>query len=123
MAREAHAHAGLTDGDSPALRDRATRAAIAETSGVFDAAAMTGLWEAALDAPGWAGPQLWFHGDFHTGNLLTLGGRVSAVIDFGGLGVGDPSRDLTVAFSRPPGRLGAGRVGAGSWGVLLPLGA
>ncbi|MCM1972194.1 aminoglycoside phosphotransferase family protein [Streptomyces sp. G1] len=80
-------------------RDRATRAAIAEVSGVFDAVAMTALWEAALDAPGWDRPPVWFHGDFHTGNLLTVDGRVSAVIDFGGLGLGDPARDLTIAFT------------------------
>lgn len=80
-------------------RDRATRAAIAKTAGVFDAAAMTELWDAALDAPGWDGPAVWFHGDFHTGNLLTLDGHLSAVIDFGGLGVGDPSRDLMIAFT------------------------
>ncbi|WP_405189553.1 aminoglycoside phosphotransferase family protein [Streptomyces anulatus] len=80
-------------------RDRATRAAIAGTAGVFDAAAMTALWDAALDAPDRDGPAVWFHGDFHTGNLLTLDGHLSAVIDFGGLGVGDPSRDLMIAFT------------------------
>ncbi|MFD5142227.1 aminoglycoside phosphotransferase family protein [Streptomyces sp. NPDC058401] len=80
-------------------RDRATRAAIAEVSGVFDAPAMTALWEAALGAPGWDRPPVWFHGDFHTGNLLTTNGRLSAVIDFGGLGVGDPACDLTIAFT------------------------
>ncbi|MCX5300609.1 aminoglycoside phosphotransferase family protein [Streptomyces sp. NBC_00193] len=80
-------------------RDRATRAAIAEVSGVFDAVAMTALWEAALDAPGWDRPPVWFHGDFHTGNLLTVDGRLSAVIDFGGLGLGAPARDLTIAFT------------------------
>lgn len=31
-------------------RDRATRAAIAEVHGAFDAAAMTELWDAALSA-------------------------------------------------------------------------
>ena len=54
-------------------RDRATRAAIAEVGGVFDTAAMTELWDAALSAPGWDRPPVWFHGDFHTGNLLTVG--------------------------------------------------
>ncbi|MFE7137807.1 aminoglycoside phosphotransferase family protein [Streptomyces sp. NPDC057644] len=86
-------------GSSLAERDAATRAAIAATAGVFDAAAMTGLWEAALDAPGWHRPPVWFHGDFHTGNLLVTGGVLSAVIDFGGLGVGDPARDLMIAFT------------------------
>ncbi|MEO3756284.1 aminoglycoside phosphotransferase family protein [Streptomyces sp. B6B3] len=80
-------------------RDRATRAAIAELGGVFDASAMTRLWDAALSASGWDRPPVWFHGDFHTGNLLTSGGRLSAVIDFGGLGMGDPACDLTIAFT------------------------
>lgn len=80
-------------------RDRATRAAIVEVHGVFDAPAMTALWYAALSAPAWARPPVWFHGDFHTGNLLTNGGRLSAVIDFGGLGIGDPACDLMVAFT------------------------
>ncbi|MYR88905.1 phosphotransferase [Streptomyces sp. SID685] len=80
-------------------RDRATRAAIAEVDGAFDAAAMTELWESALSAPGWEGPPVWFHGDFHTGNLLTVAGRLSAVIDFGELGIGDPACDLTIAFT------------------------
>ncbi|MFH8342863.1 aminoglycoside phosphotransferase family protein [Streptomyces sp. AM6-12] len=80
-------------------RDRATRAAIAEVDGAFDAAAMTELWDAALSAPGWDGPPVWFHGDFHTGNLLTVAGRLSAVIDFGELGIGDPACDLTIAFT------------------------
>ncbi|GGP03269.1 aminoglycoside phosphotransferase family protein [Nonomuraea glycinis] len=80
-------------------RDHETRAAIAEVGGVFDATAMTELWDAAVHAPGWDRPPVWFHGDFHTGNLLTVDGRLSAVIDFGGLGIGDPACDLTIAFT------------------------
>ncbi|MEV3982382.1 aminoglycoside phosphotransferase family protein [Nonomuraea sp. NPDC049758] len=80
-------------------RDRATRAAIAALGGVFDRAAMTRLWDAAMSAPGWDRAPVWFHGDFHTGNVLTVGGRVSAVIDFGGLGIGDPAADLMIAFT------------------------
>ncbi|GGX06578.1 phosphotransferase [Streptomyces malachitofuscus] len=80
-------------------RDRATRAAIDRLDDVFDGPAMTALWDEALNAPGWSGPPVWFHGDFHTGNLLTIEGRLSAVIDFGGLGVGDPAPDLMIAFT------------------------
>ncbi|MFD7768139.1 aminoglycoside phosphotransferase family protein [Streptomyces sp. NPDC059787] len=80
-------------------RDRATRAAIAEVDGVFDTTAMTELWNAALSAPGWDRSPVWFHGDFHTGNLLTSDGRLGAVIDFGGLGMGDPACDLMIAFT------------------------
>ncbi|WP_328349447.1 aminoglycoside phosphotransferase family protein [Streptomyces sp. NBC_00445] len=80
-------------------RDRATRAAIAQVDGVLDATAMTELWDAALSAPAWDRSPVWFHGDFHTGNLLTVDGRLNAVIDFGELGTGDPARDLMIAFT------------------------
>ncbi|TXL89654.1 aminoglycoside phosphotransferase family protein [Streptomyces sp. IB2014 016-6] len=80
-------------------RDRATRAAVAEHADTFDAAAMTEVWDAALSAPCWDRPPVWFHGDFHTGNLLTVDGSLSAVIDFGGLGMGDPACDLIIAFT------------------------
>ncbi|MEV5602551.1 aminoglycoside phosphotransferase family protein [Streptomyces sp. NPDC052299] len=80
-------------------RDRATRAAITALDGVFDAGAMTKVWDAALDAPAWDRPPVWVHGDFHTGNLLTRDGRLSAVIDFGGLGLGDPACDMMIAYT------------------------
>ncbi|MFJ9695591.1 aminoglycoside phosphotransferase family protein [Kitasatospora sp. NPDC101183] len=86
-------------GSPLAERDADTRAAIAALEGVFDAAAATEVWEAALNAPEWGRPPVWFHGDLHTGNLLTVDGRLAAVIDFGDLGVGDPARDLTIAFT------------------------
>ncbi|GAB7106709.1 hypothetical protein JCM4814A_50230 [Streptomyces phaeofaciens JCM 4814] len=60
---------------------------------------MNALWDAALSAPGWDRPPVWCHGDLHTGNLLVEGGRLSAVIDFGGLGIGDPACDLTITFT------------------------
>ncbi len=92
---------GAPTGDARTLADRddETRAAIARAAGVFDVVALNRLWDAALNAPGWDRPPVWFHGDFHTGNLLTVDSRISAVIDFGGLGAGDPSRDLTIAFT------------------------
>ncbi|MFF2520586.1 aminoglycoside phosphotransferase family protein [Streptomyces liangshanensis] len=87
-------------GESLHARDAGTRSAIAATADVFDAPAMTAAWDAALGAPPWSGQPLWFHGDFHTGNLLAgPDGRLSAVIDFGGLGLGDPACDLTIAYT------------------------
>ncbi|MFF7339895.1 aminoglycoside phosphotransferase family protein [Streptomyces sp. NPDC008163] len=85
--------------DSLHSRDHATRAAISALDGVFDAGAMTKLWDAALEAPAWDRPPVWVHGDFHTGNLLTRDGRLSAVIDFGGFGLGDPACDLMIAHT------------------------
>ena len=39
------------------------------------------------------------HGDVSAGNLLVRGGRLSAVIDFGSSGVGDPACDLVIAWT------------------------
>jgi len=80
-------------------RDASTRASIAQTGDVFDTAGLTEVWEKALAAPPWNGPPVWIHGDLHPGNLLTVDGRLSAVLDFGGLGAGDPACDLLVAWT------------------------
>jgi aminoglycoside phosphotransferase (APT) family kinase protein len=81
-----------------ARRDEATRTAIAKVAGEIDADAAIAIWDAALAAPLWSAAPVWIHGDLHPGNLLTAGGRISAVIDFGGLGVGDPACDLMTGW-------------------------
>lgn len=40
----------------------------------------------------------WYHGDLNAENLLVRGGRLVAVLDFGGLSIGDPTIDLVVAW-------------------------
>jgi aminoglycoside phosphotransferase (APT) family kinase protein len=80
-------------------RDANTRAAIAALSGRVDTADLTLAWEAAIQAPGWDGPPVWTHGDLLPGNLLVHDGRISAVIDFGCLGIGDPACDLIAAWA------------------------
>ncbi len=82
-----------------AMRDTAVRAAIASLDGTLDTDAATAAWEASLHAPVWHGPLVWIHGDLQSGNLLAEQGRLRAVIDFGGLGVGDPACDLIVAWN------------------------
>jgi len=43
---------------------------------------------------------VWFHGDAQPGNLLLdSSGRLSAVIDFGTCGIGDPACDTTIAWT------------------------
>jgi aminoglycoside phosphotransferase (APT) family kinase protein len=56
------------------------------------------LWEHLSSAPEWDGPPLWLHGDLHPSNMLTLDGRLSAIIDFGDITAGDPATDLAVAW-------------------------
>lgn len=94
---------GGTPPDSPrgrglALRDAAARDAIAALQGSFDADELTAAWDAALRVPAWQGPPVWIHGDLHPANLLAHRGRLSAVIDFGCVGVGDPACDLMPAW-------------------------
>lgn len=58
------------------------------------------LWEAAIVLTGAdeAVAARWFHGDLFAENLLLREGRLAAVLDFGGLSVGDPTVDLVVAW-------------------------
>ncbi|MEU6512426.1 aminoglycoside phosphotransferase family protein [Streptomyces sp. NPDC046942] len=56
------------------------------------------VWEDAVEAPGWAGPALWLHGDLHPANVLTADGSFCGVIDFGDLCAGDPACDLAAAW-------------------------
>lgn len=42
---------------------------------------------------------MWFHGDVSRGNLLVADGRLSAIIDFGTSGVGDPACDLAITWT------------------------
>jgi aminoglycoside phosphotransferase (APT) family kinase protein len=78
--------------------DAETQRAIAALDGKIDTDAASAVWEAALKAT-WHGSPVWFHGDISSGNLLVEGGRLSAVIDFGTSGVGDPSCDLAIAWT------------------------
>lgn len=78
--------------------DGEARQAIAALEGEIDTQAASAVWEAALAAT-WHGSPVWFHGDVASGNLLVEDGRLSAVIDFGTSGVGDPSCDLAIAWT------------------------
>lgn len=59
---------------------------------------VTAQWERALAAPPWDGPPIWHHGDLDARNWLIRDGRITGVIDWGLMGVGDPACDLMVAW-------------------------
>ncbi len=75
------------------------RVAIETLKGIFNPDTLTSCWQAALRAPLWEGSGVFLHGDLHEGNLLAQNGTLSAVIDFGLLGVGAPASDLMVAWT------------------------
>lgn len=81
-----------------AERDEQTREAIASLDGQFDGEGLRRAWEDALSVPAWTGPAAWIHGDLHSENLLAQEGRLTAVIDFGGSGVGDPACDALAGW-------------------------
>ncbi len=94
----------------PPLRelDAVTREAIRSSRSVIDSDAATAAWERALEAPAWKGTPVWIHTDLLRPNALVHDGRLCAVIDFGGVGVGDPAADVIPAWS-VFGRAGRGR--------------
>ena len=81
-----------------AAQDAGTRAALAELGGMVDTEAATAAWDAALRAPEWSGPPVWVHADLMPGNVLARQGRLTAVLDFSTVGVGDPACDLIVGW-------------------------
>jgi len=79
--------------------DEQVRRSIAELGDRIDGGAALRSWQESLDAPALDGAEVWVHGDLLPGNLLVVDGRLSAVIDFGGLNVGDPACDLQPAWN------------------------
>ncbi len=85
-------------GDHVSVYDKGAREQIAELAEIIDAGQALALWDHAC-ATKWNKPPIWIHGDFAIGNILMDGGKLSAVIDFGGAAVGDPACDLVIAWT------------------------
>lgn len=79
--------------------DEVTRQAIDELAADVDRATVLAGWERALEAPAWDGRPRWLHTDLLRPNLLARAGRLEAVLDFGGVGIGDPAGDGIAAWS------------------------
>lgn len=85
-------------GGNLAVYDQDTRSVIDVLPSPYDPTLLLEIWELALATKYEAAP-LWLHGDVAVGNLLVQGGRLCGVIDFGTMGVGDPSSDLVMAWN------------------------
>ena len=91
-------------GRSLADFDKQTRRNIRKCQAIedldLDLDAALAIWEDALRVAGAheVEPDRWYHGDLVAENLLLTGGRLTAVLDFGGLSVGDPTIDLHGAW-------------------------
>jgi aminoglycoside phosphotransferase (APT) family kinase protein len=84
------------------LLDDEMRRCIAHLRGEVDADAVTRAWNQAMSAPDHDGRPVWFHGDLAYLNLLAQDGKLTAVIDWGTSGVGDPAIDMIIAWSLFP---------------------
>lgn len=80
-------------------RDGAVRKSISLLEDEYDTKVLTTLWEESVQVPLSEESSFWFHGDFHRGNVLLKAGSLSAVLDFGLCGAGDPSCDLMAAWT------------------------
>lgn len=85
-------------GASPSVYDAETRSAIAQLKDIIDVNAITAVWEKALSSQ-WHKKPVWIHGDFSAGNILLKDNHVVAIIDFGGMAIGDPACDLVIAWT------------------------
>ena len=92
---------GAPLGGRPPLTELATETfdAIESSRGVIDREAATAAWARSLASAPWDGNPVWIHGDLLVSNLLVQNGRLCAVIDFGGAGIGDPAADVVPAWS------------------------
>lgn len=95
----AHPRPAQARGGPLAEGDEQVRRSIGQLGDRIDGAAALRSWEESLAASTWDGAEVWVHGDLLPGNLLVVDGRLSAVIDFGGLNVGDPACDLQPAWN------------------------
>lgn len=56
------------------------------------------VWDRALAATPWHGSPVWHHGDLDVRNWLVRDGRITGIIDWGEMGIGDPACDVMVAW-------------------------
>jgi aminoglycoside phosphotransferase (APT) family kinase protein len=84
-----------------AAADESTRAAAARLLALGEPSvdALLGIWAEGVAAPAWSGEGRWVHGDLMEGNLLVRDGRLSGVVDWGGVKLGDPAIDLVAAWT------------------------
>lgn len=76
-----------------------TMQSISRLAGEINVASVNSLWHDLLNIPYWNKEPVWVHGDFLPGNILIEKTRLSAVIDFSDVGIGDPACDLVIAWS------------------------
>ncbi len=91
------AHNFFRGGDI-SIYDNETRNAITTLGNKIDSEHVIAVWDEAISTT-WDQQPVWIHGDMVADNLLCKNGKLSAVIDFGCMGIGDPACDLAIAWT------------------------
>jgi aminoglycoside phosphotransferase (APT) family kinase protein len=82
-------------------KDAIVRVGVGRLRGEVDAHAVTEAWDRVMTIRDYDGPPVWFHGDLAY-NVLVQDGKLSAVIDWGTCGVGDPTIETEIAWTLFP---------------------
>jgi len=85
-------------GEHLSFYDKDAREQIIKLRDVIDSEKAIELWSSAC-SQSWKKAPVWIHGDLSTGNILTTNGKLSGIIDFGGMALGDPACDLVIAWT------------------------
>jgi aminoglycoside phosphotransferase (APT) family kinase protein len=92
-------HLDAYRGEPIGLIDREVRDAIDSCERLLDTPRLTEAWDHASLVTERSGRRVWLHTDLQPGNILANDGRLAAVVDWGGLAIGDESVDLIVAWN------------------------
>jgi aminoglycoside phosphotransferase (APT) family kinase protein len=84
-------------GSPLATWDEQARQLIRLAADDIDATAAARVWDTALASTREQTP-VWVHGDLTASNMLVTDGALHAVIDFGGVAIGDPAYDLVMEW-------------------------
>ncbi|MFN7038019.1 MAG: aminoglycoside phosphotransferase family protein [Alphaproteobacteria bacterium] len=85
-------------GDHLMVYNKETHEQIQKLSDIINANQALSIWEEACKTK-WHKPPVWIHGDFAIGNILYKDGKLTSIIDFGGMALGDPACDLVIAWT------------------------
>lgn len=78
--------------------DHQTRPQITKLSDTINSKKALKLWDTAMITQ-WNRSPVWIHGDMAAGNIVLQQKKLSGIIDFGGMAIGDPASDLVIAWT------------------------
>ncbi len=89
--------AGVGRGGDLMSHDAWVEASLRASDGIVDVTRLRAIWTRLRRLPRWE-PDAMTHGDLIPGNVMVRDGRLTGVLDVGGLGPADPALDLVAAW-------------------------